>query len=191
MNTPRILAFAGSARKASFNKRVLSVAAGAAERAGAQVTTIDLGDYPLPIMDEDTEAADGLPANALKLKDLFKASDGLLLACPEYNSAITPLLKNVIDWVSRPREGEYPLECFDQKVCGLVAASPGGLGGLRGLLTVRLILSSIKVIVLPETAAVSNAHKAFEGETIRDEKVRMMVEGVGTRVAEVAAMIRA
>ncbi len=183
MSTPRILAFAGSARKASFNKCVVAVAAGAAERAGAEVTLLDLGDYPLPIMDEDVEARDGLPANARKLKDLFLSHDGLLIGCPEYNSSITPLLKNLIDWVSRPCEGESPLGCYDDKVAGLVAASPGGLGGLRGLRDVRSILSSIKVLVIPEQAAVGNAHSVLEGGTIKDEKVLAMVEGVGERLA--------
>ncbi len=190
MSTPKILAFAGSARKGSYNKRVLAVAVAAAKQAGGDVTTIDLADYPLPIMDEDLEFAGGLPENAIELKELFKAHDGLLLACPEYNSSITPMLKNVIDWVSRPREGEYPLECFDQKVCGLLGASPGALGGLRGLFAVRSILSCIKVIVLPEMAAVGQAHEKFEGETIGDEKVRRIVEQVGERVVDVVLKMR-
>lgn len=190
MSTPRILAFAGSARRESFNRRILPTAIRAAEAAGARVTHIELADFPLPIMDEDLESASGLPENCIKLKDMFKTHDALLIACPEYNSAITPLLKNVIDWVSRPREGEKPLECFDQKVCGLLAASPGALGGLRGLFTVRSILSNIRVIVLPDMAAVGNAHNVLQGETISDERSRQMVESVGRRVAEVAAALK-
>ena len=191
MAHPRILAFAGSARRDSFNARVLVTACDAAQRAGATVTRLDLGEYPMPIMDEDSEAAHGLPEHALRLKDLFKAHDGLLIACPEYNSAITPLLKNVIDWVSRPREGEAPLECFDGKVCGLLAASPGSLGGLRGLVSVRAILSSIRVLVLPDQAAVPSAHEVLDGTTITDDRVRAMVEKVGERVATTAARLAA
>src|SRR4029453_9904693 len=101
MSTPRILAFAGSARRDSFNKRLVKIAAHGAERAGAQVTLIDLKDYPLPIMDQDLEAEQGLPATAVPLKKLFLENDGLLMSCPEYNSSITPLWKNTIDWVSR------------------------------------------------------------------------------------------
>ena len=102
---PRILAFAGSLRADSFNKRLLKIAVRGAEEAGANVTCIDLRDYPLPIFDQDLEARDGMPANGRKIKDLMIAHDGLLLACPEYNSSITAVLKNTIDWASR-REGE-------------------------------------------------------------------------------------
>lgn len=161
MTTPRLIAFAGSARKDSWNRKLAHLAAGIAREAGAEVTELHLGDYPLPIMDEDHETAEGLPASALKLKDLFKAHDGFILSCPEYNSSITPLLKNTIDWISRPREGEKPLECFRGKVAGLLAASPGALGGLRGLVTVRSILGNIGVHLVPEQFALSAAHNAF------------------------------
>ena len=132
-----------------------------AREAGAEVTPLELADYPMPIMDEDLEAAEGLPANALKLKDLFKAHDGFLVSCPEYNGSITPLLKNTIDWLSRPREGEAQLACFGGKVAGLFGASPGGLGGLRGLVHVRAILSGIGTHVVPAQFALGGAHEAF------------------------------
>ncbi len=190
-DTPKILAFAGSTRSQSFNRRLLSTGIAACHEAGAEVTRLELADYPLPIMDEDLEAAEGLPEGAIRLKELFKAHDGFLIACPEYNSAITPLLKNVIDWVSRPREGEAPLEPFAGKACGLIAASAGALGGLRGLYTVRSILMNIRVVVVPEMAAVGNAHEVLDGETITDDRSRAMVEQVARRVVEVARALRA
>ena len=101
MNPPKILAFAGSVRKESFNRQLLPIPVAAARAAGAEVTLIELADFPLPLFDQDLEERDGLPANARKLKDLFKSHSGLLLACPEYNSSITPLLKNTLDWISR------------------------------------------------------------------------------------------
>ena len=99
MTTPRILAFAGSLRKDSYNKKLVQIAVQGARRAGAEVTYIDLKDYPLPIYDGDLEAATGIPENGQKLKKLFLDHDGLLLSAPEYNSSITAVLKNVIDWV--------------------------------------------------------------------------------------------
>ncbi|MBK7403519.1 MAG: NAD(P)H-dependent oxidoreductase [Phycisphaerales bacterium] len=161
MTTPRLLVFAGSARKDSWNRKLAHLAAGFARDAGAEVTELHLGDFPMPIMDEDHEAAEGLPPNALKLKDLFKAHDGFIVSCPEYNSSITPLLKNTFDWLSRPRQGEKPLECFRGKVGGLLAASPGALGGLRGLVTVRSILGNIGVYLVPDQFALATAHTAF------------------------------
>lgn len=183
--SPKILAFAGSARKASYNKKLIRVAADAARAAGGEVTLIDLADYPLPIFDEDLESAQGLPANARKLKDLFLAHQGLLLSCPEYNSSITPLLKNAIDWVSRPVAGESPLQCFDGKVAALLAASPGALGGLRGLVTVRSILGNIKVLVLPDQFALSKANEAFNDDgSLKDGKQMEIVGGIAKRLVE-------
>ena len=186
---PRVLAFAGSTRRESFNRRILPVAIEGAREAGAEVTRIELADFPMPIMDQDLESERGLPEHAVRLKDLFLAHDALLIACPEYNSSITPLLKNTIDWVSRPREGEGRLACFRGKAGGLVSASPGRLGGLRGLSTVRLILSSIGVHVIPEQAAVHTAGEHVRGEDIVHEALRDGVKGVGRRVAEVAARL--
>ncbi len=161
MALPRLIAFGGSARRGSWNQQLAAAAGAAAREAGAEVTLLDLADYPMPIMDEDVESAEGLPQNALKLKDMFKAHDGFLVSCPEYNGSITPLLKNTIDWLSRPREGEATLACFDGKAVGLLAASPGGLGGIRGLVHVRAILGGIGAYVVPRQFALSNAHAAF------------------------------
>src|SRR5919198_2770214 len=106
MPAPKILAFAGSTRTESFNKKLVRVAVAGARAAGAEVTLIDLRDFPMPLYDGDLEAKEGLPANARKVKDLFLAHQGLLLSCPEYNSSITGVLKNTIDWVSRQAPGE-------------------------------------------------------------------------------------
>ena len=134
---PRILAFAGSARRDSFNKKLVSAAAEMARELGAEVTVVDLADYPMPIYDGDEESENGHPEASNKLYQLMKEHDGFLVACPEYNSSITPLLKNTIDWVSRTRDAEPPLVAFTGKVVALLSASPGALGGMRGLVHVR------------------------------------------------------
>ena len=156
----RLLALAGSARRDSFNKRLARLAAARAREAGADVTYLDVAEYPLPLFDQDLEA-EGTPENVVKLRSLMLEHDGVIYACPEYNSSITPLLKNLIDWVSRPGDDVAPLAAFRGKTAGLVSASPGALGGLRGLGTVRSILSSIGVHVLPSQVAVGSAHAAF------------------------------
>src|ERR1700757_409000 len=112
---PKILAFAGSTRSESYNKKLVRIAAHGAKTAGAEDTVLDLRDLPLPLFDEDLEASEGLPANARQLKDLMLAHDGFLIAAPEYNSSITAVLKNAIDWASRPVAGEAPLACFTGK----------------------------------------------------------------------------
>jgi len=188
--TPRILAFAGSTRTESFNKRLIRIAVAGAQAAGAEVTLIDLRDYPLPLFDGDLEAHDGLPANGRKLKDLFLAHHGLLMSCPEYNSSITGVWKNTIDWVSRPVPGEAPLACFDGKVAALMSASPGALGGLRGLVHVRAILGNIKVLVLPDQVAVPKASEAFNPDgSLKDSKQHAAVEALGAKLAQVIPKI--
>lgn len=188
----RILAFAGSARRESFNKKLLAVAVAGAEEAGAEVTVLDLADLPMPMYDGDLEDKSGLPEHAVQLKTELKRHDGLLLACPEYNSSITALLKNAIDWASRPSPGETPLVAFRGKAVGLVSASPGALGGLRGLVTVRSILGNIGMIVLPDQMAVAKAHEAFDEDgNLTDEKTAAAVKRVGAELARLTAKVAA
>lgn len=189
-NAPKILAFAGSTREASYNKKLVKIAAEGAKAAGAEVTYIDLRDLPMPIYDEDLEAKEGIPENARKFKELLKAHQGLLIASPEYNSSITAVLKNAIDWASRPEPGEPMLAAFTGKVAAIMSASPGGLGGLRGLIHVRSILSSINVLVLPEQKAISSAFQAFDEEgKLKDPKQQEAVEQLGSKLARLLAKI--
>ncbi len=192
MTTPKILAFAGSLRRDSFNKKLISIAAAGAAAAGAKVTEIDLKDFPLPVYDGDIEDESGLPDEALALKTLFNEHHGLLISSPEYNSSISGALKNVIDWVSRPAEGETPLQCFDGKVAGLVGAAAGGFGGMRALPHVRSILQNIKVTVVPAMVGIPAAHAAFNDDgSLKDERKRKAVEAVGADVAIVLAKLLA
>src|ERR1051325_103055 len=192
MSAPRILAFAGSLRKDSYNKKLVRIAVQGARQAGADVTHIDLKDYPLPIYDGDLEAASGIPENGLKLKKLFIEHDGLLWSCPEYNSSITALIKNTIDWVSRPQPGEPGLVAFTGKAAVLMSASPGALGGLRGLVHVRSILGNINVIVLPGQVAVTKAHEPFNADgTLKDAKQHASIENLGKTLAEFLKKVKA
>jgi NAD(P)H-dependent FMN reductase len=191
-NPPKILAFAGSARQASFNKLVVKIAVEGARAAGAQVTYLDFRDLPMPLFDEDLEAKEGLPENVRKFKQLMMAHQGFLIAAPEYNGSITPLLKNAIDWASRPLPGEPPLSCFRDKVAVLMSASPGGLGGLRGLTHVRTILSGIGVLVLPEQIAIPRAFEAYDAQgRLKDPKQHEAVEQLGGKLATVLAKLTA
>jgi NAD(P)H-dependent FMN reductase len=190
MSTAKILAFAGSARQDSFNKKLVKIAAAGAKAAGAEVTYLDFRDLPLPLYGGDLEASEGLPDNARQLKALMKAHQGFLIACPEYNSSITPLLKNAIDWASRPEPNEPSLACFQGKIAALMSASPGGLGGLRGLVHVRSILGNIGVLVLPDQKAISNAYQAFdENGKLKDESQQTAIVQLGSKLAAVTAKL--
>ncbi len=181
----KILAYAGSSRAGSFNRKLIRIAADAARAAGGDVTLVELSDYEMPLYNGDLESSAGLPEKAKAMKALFLSHDGLLFSCPEYNSSITPLWKNTIDWVSRPAPGEKNLECFEGKVAGLVAASPGALGGLRGLVHVRSILGNIGVFVIPKQVAVMKAHEAFdENGALKDAKQTASVGGVAQQLVK-------
>ncbi|MCE9625945.1 MAG: NAD(P)H-dependent oxidoreductase [Deltaproteobacteria bacterium] len=183
--TPRLLAFAGSTRKESYNKKVLEFAVQGAKSAGAEVTLLDLRDLPLPLYDGDLEAESGLPENVKKLKSLMKAHEGFLIASPEYNSSISGVLKNAIDWASRPEPGEAPLACFSGKAAALLSATPGALAGLRGLAEVGRILHNIGVHVLPYQVGVPRVHEAFNPDgSLKDPKLRANLEKVGTSLSE-------
>ena len=187
---PKILAFAGSLRSGSFNKKLIKIAVKGAEKAGGEVTHIDLRDFPMPVFDQDIETKEGFPSSVVKLKELFLAHQGLLISAPEYNSSITGVLKNTIDWVSRPLPNEASLACFENKVAGLMSASPGALGGLRGLVHVRSILGNIKVLVLPGQIAVSKADEAFNSDgSLKDSKQQMAVEKIGANVVNILSKL--
>lgn len=192
MPKPKILAFAGSLRMGSYNKMLVKIAAAGARKAGAEVTYIDLRDLPLPVFDEDLEKEQGTPDNARRLKQLFLDHQGLLISSPEYNSSVSAALKNAIDWVSRPVQGEPPLAAFNGKVASLMAASPGALGGLRGLVALRSILGNIRVLVLPEQVAVAKANAAFNAQgELTDTNQAAAVEKLGANVATLLAKIHA
>jgi chromate reductase, NAD(P)H dehydrogenase (quinone) len=187
---PKILVFAGSARLESYNKKLAHAAAAGVQAAGAEVTVIDFLDYPMPLFNEDLEARDGLPRSVLEFKQLLKSHQGFLIACPEYNGSITPLLKNAIDWASRPEPNEPSLVCFKGKVAALLSASPGGLGGMRGLVHVRAILSGIGVIVIPDQKAIAQAHQAFDDQgQLSDQKQKQDVWGIARTLVNTTAKL--
>ena len=190
----RILVFAGSARRDSLNKKLARVAADAARAAGAEVTLIDLDEYPIPIYHGDLEAAEGMPENARRLREIFMAHDALLIASPENNSSVSSLLKNVIDWLSRdigdgkgPNSGMAPSR---GKVAGIMTATPGPYGGVRGLPHLRQILSVLGMIVLPSQVQLARADEAFdEAGRLKDPRMVRAVEALAKAVADTAARL--
>jgi NAD(P)H-dependent FMN reductase len=173
-NNIKILAFSGSIRKQSFNSLMLRYTVDFFNATGVDVTLLNLHEYPLPIYNGDLEKSDGLPENCMKIKKLMQSHHGFVIACPEYNGSITPLLKNVLDWASRAIQDEQPLSCYKGKVVGLLSASPGALGGMRGLVHMRDILKNLGCLVIPEQVNIANAAAAFsaEGKLLDDKNIQ-------------------
>ena len=134
----------------------------------------------------------GKPDNAKALKQLMIDHDAFLIASPEYNSSIAGVLKNSIDWVSRPDDGDAaPLVAFRGKVVTLMSASPGALGGLRGLVHLRSILGNLGCIVLPDQVAVPKAHDAFNSDgTLLEPRQHQRILELGKTLASVARKLR-
>jgi NAD(P)H-dependent FMN reductase len=186
MTTPRILALAGATRTNSWNKKLIRAGADAVRRAGGEVTLIDLRDFAMPLYDGDLEAQDGLPPGARELKRLMVEHHGFLISAPEYNSSISAVLKNAIDWVSRPQPNEPSAVAFRGKVAALLAASPGNLGGIRGLFTVRQILTVLGTLVIPTQFGLARANEAFtEDGSLKDAGQQKAVDTVASELVSV------
>ncbi|MFC3094981.1 NADPH-dependent oxidoreductase [Alteromonas sediminis] len=181
----KVLAFAGSTRKGSFNQAILDIAVQGARSAGADVTVINLADYPMPLFNQDEEADQGIHENAQAFKTLLTAHDGFLIASPEYNSSYPALLKNVIDWASRSAEGEKPMQAFKGKVAAIMASSPGALGGLRVLVPLRMLLENIGTLVLPNQRAIANVHTLMDDNgQISDARTVQQLQGLAVELVE-------
>jgi NAD(P)H-dependent FMN reductase len=167
----RVLVFAGSTRTGSFNEKLAALAAGELRNAGLEVTLAHLRDYPMPLYDGDAEAAQGVPESARRFKELVREHDALVVASPEYNGSFPALLKNAIDWISRPAPGEPPLAVFRGKPAALLSASPSPGAGKRVLRHLRELLEMIGMKVAQAQVNVARAPEAFDdaGNLVRPE----------------------
>jgi len=190
---PKIAVVVGSTREGSFNRSLGRLAIRALEAQGAEVTDVDLASYDLPLYSAAIESG-AFPADAERLKRLFAAQDGLLFVSPEYNGSVSPLLKNAIDWASRPTgdEGLVALVAYRGKAAAIMSASVSPFGGLRGLIHLRQILSTVQALVIPEQVLIPNAHAAFdESGALKDALPASLVDMTAMRLAKVAAALAA
>jgi NAD(P)H-dependent FMN reductase len=189
---PRLLVFAGSAREGSLSRRLAAAAARSAESAGAEVTLAELRDHPMPLYDGDLEAGSGMPEAAFRFRGLMVAHDGFLIASPEYNSSLTPLLKNALDWASRKHPTDTsPVPAFRGKVAGIMGSSPGRLGGIRALAHLRQVLATLGALVAPEQPALPLGDASFAADgSLAEPSQRAMVDALAATVTRLAAATR-
>jgi NAD(P)H-dependent FMN reductase len=186
----RILAFAASTRRESFNRKLIRVAAQGAREAGAEVTLLELGEYPVPIYNGDDEKEKGLPPVVRKLEELFRSHNGYLVSSPEYNGGMPGLLKNTLDWLTRPGIDGAPFGMFTDKPVAIMAASPGRFGGARMLPLLRQYLGHLQMLVLPQLYGLAKAGEAFDDDgRLKDSKIEGIVKGLGEKVAKLAAKL--
>jgi NAD(P)H-dependent FMN reductase len=192
MLAPKILVMAGSLRAGSHNGRLAALVSKELTLAEADVTRISLADYPLPLLDADLLGVAGPPDNAVKLKRMIGAHQGVFIASPEYTASVTPLLKNAIDWVTRVREdGEPAYAAFRDRIFALGCAVPAAAGGGHALLALRQILElGCGALVLPEEINVGHADEAFdEMDNLRDELHTTALKEMVRRLIELASVM--
>lgn len=192
MPSPKILVVPGSLRAGSFNIKLAALMVKELTLLDVEVTRISLEDYPLPIYDANLENKAGPPANALALKQMICAHQGVFFASPEYNASINPLTKNSIDWVSRVRErNDPPLAAFKGRVFALGSASPGPFGGMRGLLALRQSLEiGCGAVVIPDQISVTLAETAFsDRDELVDARAVNQLRVVAQKLVDTARMM--
>lgn len=184
----RVLVFSGSVRKGSLNLKLAALAARTLRDAGAEVTELNLREHPLPLYDGDEEAEKGPPEQAKRLHEIFRTHQGIFIASPEYNAGLSPLLKNTIDWVSRISDHGGQGAAFGRPIFALGAASPGPLGGYRGLMSLRQSLElQLQARVLPAMVSVGTAHEAFdEAGGLKNERTAKMLTTLASQLVAAA-----
>ena len=194
MPTPKVLVFAGSTRRDAYSRRVANAVVLLLEAAGGKVTQVNLADFDMPIYNGDHEAAVGLPTSVRKLQLLIAEHDALLIATPEYNGSMTPLLVNTLDWCSRPDQASPATSgtgIFADKPAALLASSPGPLGGMRSLFHLRDLLGYLGMIVIPQQLAIGKAHEAFaEDGRLADKKQEAVLAGVAKALVMATGKLR-
>ena len=181
---PKILAFAGCLKKDSNNQKLVKIAATGAAHNGADITLIDLTQFPLPVFNEDVEETDGIPDNALKLKTLMMSHDGFLISTPEYNCSYSSALKNMMDWVScKNSPGEPNYIAYRGKTAGIMSVSEKGLGGIKGLIALRVTLTNLGVKVIPNQPSIYQHEGVFNLDgTLQDKNKEKMVIELGSQL---------
>jgi chromate reductase len=190
MAAPKILAFAGSLRTDSYNKKLLKIVVRGARDAGSEVTEIDLRELAMPLYDADLQAKEGFPANAKKFKDLVASHAGLMIASPEYNFGLSGALKNALDWSSRG-EGKEPAYTATQgKYAVIMSTSPGIYGGVRGLIQLRAVLAGMRITALASQLAVTSAKESFNADgSLKSPEIAAEAVALGANFAKFLAKV--
>lgn len=185
----KVLIVPGSLRSGSFNVTLAQAVNKVLAEMGAETTMISLGDYPLPIVDEDLNREKGTPDNAVKLARLLAGHDALFILSPEYNSSIPPLIKNTIDWISLVKADVKP---FQGLTVALGGATNGILGTTRMLPHLRAVLVGIGSLVISEQVTINRAASAFgEDGMPTDERQRAMLDSACRSLLAIAVPGRA
>jgi chromate reductase, NAD(P)H dehydrogenase (quinone) len=154
----KVLLFAGSLRKDSFNKKLVACAKNLlSQDTSLELNYVDIQSLQIPLYDGDIESSAGVPKGAAQLANEVATSNAIIVASPEYNGSISGVMKNNLDWISRVKPNPIA-----GKPVLILSASPGALGGLRGLWHTRVPFEALGSHVYPEMFGLAKAHQAFD-----------------------------
>ena len=172
----------GSGRKGSYNRQLLEAFDRQLAETGMEFggTYFSAGSHPVPNLVTDAEVSSEAQALIDELRGAALAADAFVIASPEYNGGPTGGLKNLMDWMTRPSEAHPKGNPFAMKPAVLLSASTGGLGGIKGLQVMRLIMGHLRSLVLPEQVALPHCDKAFDTQG-------KLVPGLAAELTEAAA----
>ena len=162
-----ILAFSGSIRTHSINTALLQKAIAVAQQKNHSCEHLSLKNYPLPLYNQDREENEGFPEYFFPLREKMAHARAFIIATPEYNGSLTPLLKNTIDWLSRPMENENYGALFAKKPILLLSASPGPGGGKNSIGHAQDIFRIFQTNLSPKPLCLPRAHEYFYTKTLR------------------------
>jgi NAD(P)H-dependent FMN reductase len=191
MNAKKVLVLSGSTRQGSLNRKLAEAVAAHLRCNGMEVTLPEMSEYELPMYADSLEQTQGIPKAAHRLHDALRIHQGIFIASPEYNSNVSPLMVNLITWVSRVRENGGMQAAFGNPVYAIGSASPGHFGGYRGLMALRSLLElGVGARVLPAMVSVGTAHQAFnEGGGINSPVMLQMLDNMTSQLKRAVSEI--
>lgn len=179
----KVLLFSGSTREGSYNKKLIAEAACISKSLGACATVVNLKEYAMPFYDGDLETSCGMPEGVKRFRQLMIESDVIVIASPEYNSSVSAVLKNALDWASRAESGGSSRDAYKGKTFVLLSASPGGGGGKRGLKNLQGIIEAIGGTVHSHQLSLANAAAGFDEKgMLVDPKVKQELQNILSEV---------
>ena len=156
----------GSGREGSYNRKLLVAYEDLIRSTGLEFDAayISPGSHPVPNVSTGGQLPANIAALCDEVRDLAITASGFVIASPEYNGGPTGGLKNLIDWMTKPNSQHPKGNPFDMRPAVLLSASPGALGGIKGLQVMRLIMGHLRALLLPEQVALGNCQQAFDDQ---------------------------
>ena len=175
----RITGICGSLSRDGATKKALAIALKGAAEYNAETALLELRDFNLPFYGSVPQ--DEYPPDVIQLRQALKASQGIILATPEYHGTLTGALKNMLDLMT--------IEEFETKIIGLVGVAGGHIGAINALNTMKTICRNLHCWVLPQEVSIASSAQAFNDDgTVKDPEIEERLLNVGRQLVKFASV---